>query len=59
MAFAVTGAGSPVREWTFANAQRTVYTLYTDDTQAGAAVQALDEAVLATFRPDNADPWPC
>jgi hypothetical protein len=59
MAFAVTGAGRPVRAWTFANAQHTLYTLYTDDTQADAATQAQDEAILATFRPDNATPWRC
>ncbi len=59
MVFAVTGAGRPVREWTFANAQRTVYTLYTDDTQADTAAQARDDTILATFRPDNADPWHC
>ena len=48
-----------VRWWWFLNAQRTSYQLTASDYEASAAIKAQDEAILATFRPDNADPWPC
>lgn len=37
----------------------TLYVLDADDTQAGTAAQAQDEAILGTFRPDDAAPWSC
>lgn len=48
-----------VRWWWFLNAQRTAYTLRASDFDAGAATQAQDDAILATFRPDNGTPWRC
>jgi hypothetical protein len=59
MTFQLSGLGSTVRVWQFANAQQTWYARSAGDMTAPAAVQAQDEAILATFRPDNADPWPC
>jgi hypothetical protein len=59
MTFKLTGLGNTVRVWRFANAQQTLYLLSTGDTVADAATQAQDEAILATFRPDNATPWQC
>jgi hypothetical protein len=53
------GAADPVRLRLFANAQHTCYLLQADDFSAGAAMQAQDEAILATFRPDEATPWSC
>jgi hypothetical protein len=53
------GNGTSLRSWLFANGQRTLYALQADDVQAGAAVQAQDEAILSTFRSDNANPWSC
>lgn len=47
------------RSWFFVNAQDTAFALDADDTQSAAAVQAQDNAILATFRPDSATPWPC
>jgi hypothetical protein len=52
------GAGV-VRWWWFLNAQRTAYQLRASDGDASAATQAQDDAILATFRPDNATPWKC
>lgn len=49
----------PVRLWLFANAQQTYYLLEADDFKADAATKAQDEAIFATFHPDNADPWKC
>lgn len=49
----------PVRLWIFASARHTYYLLEADDFKANAATQAQDEAILATFRPDNATPWSC
>jgi len=37
----------------------TLYVLDADDTQGGTAAQAQDEAILGTFRPDDAAPWRC
>jgi hypothetical protein len=51
--------GGLVRWWVFLNAQRTAYTLRAFDGGASAATQAQDDAILATFRPDNATPWQC
>ncbi len=48
-----------VRWWVFVNAQQTAYTLRAFDGDASAATQAQDDAILATFRPDNATPWRC
>ena len=59
MTFKLTGLGNTVRVWRFANAQQTLYLLSTGDAGADAATQAQDAAILATFRPDNATPWPC
>ncbi|MGZ6285884.1 MAG: hypothetical protein ACXWQ5_21665 [Ktedonobacterales bacterium] len=59
MTYLLTGAGNTLRTWLFANKQRTFYSLQAQDTQAPASLQAQDEALLATFRPDNADPWSC
>jgi hypothetical protein len=50
------GAG---RLWGFTNAQRTSCARWAFDGDAGAATQAQDEAILATFRPANATPWQC
>jgi hypothetical protein len=52
------GAGV-VRWWWFLNAQRTAYQLRASDGDASAAIKAQDDAILATFRPDNATPWRC
>ena len=51
--------GGIVRWWVFLNAQQTAYTLRAFDGGASAATQAQDDAILATFRPDNATPWKC
>lgn len=51
--------GMPLRDWTFVNAPGTLFTLDTNDTQSSSAIQAQDEAILGTFRPDNATPWSC
>lgn len=59
MTYQLTGEGNTLRSWTFANTQHTVFTLDAQDTQASASLQAQDEAILATFRPDNATPWKC
>lgn len=59
MTYLITGEGDSLRTWYFANAQHTLYGLDAEDTQADAATQAQDEAILSTFRPDNADPWQC
>ncbi len=59
MTFQLTGLGNTVRVWRFANAQQTLYLLSAGDMTAGAAAQAQDAAILATFRPDNAIPWSC
>lgn len=57
--YAISGEGQLDRTWGFANAERTVYVLDVGDAQSGSATQAQDDAILATFRPDNADPWHC
>lgn len=59
MTYLLTGEGNALRTWLFANKQRTLYSLQAEDTQASASLQAQDEAIFATFRPDNADPWRC
>lgn len=59
MTYLLTGEGNGLRTWYFANAQHTLYLQDADDTQADAATQAQDEAILGTFRPDDADPWSC
>ena len=59
MTYLLTGEGDTLRTWLFANTQRTFYSLQAQDTQAPASLQAQDEAILATFRPDNAGPWSC
>ncbi|HZC76450.1 MAG TPA: hypothetical protein VE258_01795 [Ktedonobacterales bacterium] len=51
--------GGLVRWWVFANAQHTSYKLRAFDGEASAATQAQDDAILATFRPDNATPLQC
>lgn len=48
--------GGNKRQWDFVNAQGTSFILVADDTQSGSAIQAQDDAILATFRPDNATP---
>lgn len=59
-ALVVYPGGSPVvRWWSFLNAQQTSYGLRAYDGDASAATQAQDDAILATFRPDNATPWSC
>lgn len=59
MTYMLSGEGQLDRTWVFANAQRTVYVLDAGDAQSDSATQAQDDAILATFRPDNADPWQC
>jgi hypothetical protein len=61
MSYGLSGeeGGGVKRGWYFANAQATGFALTADDTQLGNAVQAQDDDILATFRPDNADPWQC
>ncbi len=51
--------GGLVRWWWFLNAQRTAYQLKAFDGDASAAIKAQDDAILATFRPDNVTPWQC
>jgi hypothetical protein len=53
------GEGADMRSWNFVNAQRTHYTLDADDAHGTAMVQAQDDRILATFRPDNVTPWQC
>ena len=59
MTYLITGEGDGLRTWYFANTQHTLYGLDAEDTQDNAVTQAQDEAILSTFRPDNADPWQC
>jgi hypothetical protein len=59
MAYMLSGEGLFMRTWTFANAQSTVFTLDAEDAQSSSATKAQDEAILATFRPDNVTPWSC
>jgi hypothetical protein len=59
MAYERSGEGQADRLWVFANAQHTVYGLSVGDALSSSAIQSQDDAMLATFRPDNADPWPC
>jgi hypothetical protein len=59
MAYMLSGEGQADRLWVFANAQHTVYGLTAGDAQSSSAIQAQDDAMLAAFRPDNADPWQC
>ncbi len=51
--------GGIVRWWVFWNAQYTSYILRAFDGDANAATQTQDDAILATFRPDNATPLQC
>jgi hypothetical protein len=53
------GEGGYMRVWDFVNAQGTHFTLSALDAQGTTAVQAQDDSILATFRPDNAIPWSC
>jgi hypothetical protein len=53
------GEGAFMRVWDFVNAAGTHFTLDAEDAQGAAAVQAQDDSILATFRPDNAIPWGC
>ena len=41
------------------NAQGTVFALVAGDAQSSSATHAQNEAILATFRPDNATPLQC
>jgi hypothetical protein len=51
--------GLPLRDWSFVTAQGTAFSLEASDEQSSSATQAQDDAILTTFRPDNADPWRC
>jgi hypothetical protein len=53
------GEGAFMRVWDFVNAAGTHFTLDAEDAQGAAAVQAQDDSILVTFRPDNAIPWGC
>lgn len=53
------GIGNKVRVWRFVNAQQRLYLLTLGDQSEYPAIQAQQEAILATFRPDNATPWHC
>jgi hypothetical protein len=53
------GEGASTRVWDFVNTQGTHFTLDAEDAQGAAAVQAQDNSIVATFRPDNAIPWSC
>jgi hypothetical protein len=59
MTYMLSGDGLRDRTWTFANAQRTVFTLDAGDAQSSGAIQTQDDTILATFTPDNANPWSC
>jgi hypothetical protein len=59
MVYTLSGEGQLDRLWGFANAQRTVFGLSAGDAQSGSAVQAQDDTIFATFRPDDATPWGC
>jgi hypothetical protein len=48
-----------VRLWEFWNAQYTSFSLVAYDGDASAAIQAQDDAILATFRPDDATALQC
>jgi hypothetical protein len=51
-----TGAGGAGRAWLFVTNTGTVYSLATADGYASPGVQTLDNAVLATFRPEYVTP---
>ena len=59
MAYTVSGERPLYRSWYFANAHRTAYALQASDTDASAATQEEDAAILATFTPDDATPLRC
>jgi hypothetical protein len=59
MAYNLSGEGLLDRTWNFANVQGTDYGLEADDLQYSSATQAEDDAIFATFRPDNGTPWQC
>jgi hypothetical protein len=48
-----------MRSWEFWNAQYTIFYLSAYDGDASAAIQAQNEAILATFRPDDVTPLQC
>lgn len=51
----VIGEGD-IRYWSFANSNSVLYDLSAFDMRWPPEVQALDDSILATFRPDNATP---
>jgi hypothetical protein len=59
MGYTLTGEGSAMRSWYFVNARGTAYSLQASDANADVATQVQDEAILATFRPDIANPLKC
>lgn len=59
MGYGISGEGQLDRSWSFVNAQGTAFALSAGDAQSGSAIQAQDDTILATFRPDNATPWKC
>jgi hypothetical protein len=62
MVYSLSGEGLLDRIWSFANAQAADYRLEADnldDLQYSSATQAENDAIFATFRPDNATPWQC
>jgi hypothetical protein len=59
MTYGITGEGQSDRAWGFINAQRTIFALDAGDAQSSRAIQAQDDAVLVTFRPDDPTPYAC
>jgi len=59
MTFTLSGEGSVLRSWLFVNAQHTAFAIQAEDNGADAATLAADEAILATFTPDDAAPVGC
>src|SRR5258708_8872467 len=57
--FVYPDAPGGVRWWSFVNAQKMGYGLRAYDGDASAATKAQDDAILATFRPDDATPLQC
>jgi hypothetical protein len=59
MTYGISGEGQSDRTWGFINAQRTIFALDAGDAQSSHAIQAQNDAVLATFRPDDPTPYAC
>jgi uncharacterized protein YfaP (DUF2135 family) len=59
MTYGISGEGQLDRTWAFVNAQRTVFAVSAGDAQSSSAIQAQNDAILATFRHDDPTPYAC